>query len=115
MKPEIKKIGYEGKDFVSLDVVVNLHMGICMDPSSRIMRECRKYEGKVYMIRDDDEHNYTADCKRMTDIMSLGAITGTDLQILVEGIGEEAEKLALRLYSGITCGDSYEMNFERWE
>ncbi|MBW2995713.1 HPr family phosphocarrier protein [Candidatus Woesearchaeota archaeon] len=111
MKPKINKIRYEGRPYVSLDAVVNLHVGICMDSSSRIVKECENFAKQVYMSRND-HYRYTADCKRMLEVMTLGAGKGTEIKILVEGQDRKAKNLAFRLYNGVTSKNSYNMNFE---
>ena len=111
MRPKIKIQDIDGKEYTSIDAVVNLHQGICMRPSDRIADECKKYDRDVYFVRDKDMWNG----KRIIDIMSLGAEKGAEITILVEGDNEKAETLALRPYSAVSCEDSYDIRFENLE
>ncbi len=95
-----------------MDVVVNLHVGICMNPSKEIIIECMKYNKHAYLIRDDKEQKYRANCRSMLDLVGIGAAKGDKLEILVEGDDEDAEEFAYRLYNAISSEDSYNMDFE---
>ncbi len=111
MSPEIKIQSIDGKEYTSIDAVVNLSHGLAMRPSDRIADECKKYDKDVYFVKEGEMWNG----KRIIDLLSLGAAKDTELTILVEGMDEEAETLALRLYSALSSEDSYDMQFDRFE
>ncbi len=111
MSPEIKIQSIDGKEYTSIDAVVNLSHGLCMRPSDRIADECKKYDKDVYFVKEGEMWNG----KRIIDLLSLGAAKDTELTILVEGMDEEAETLALRLYSALSSEDSYNIEFENLE
>ncbi len=111
MSPEIKIQSIDGKEYTSIDAVVNLSHGLCMRPSDRIADECKKYDKDVYFVRDGEIWSG----KRIIDILSLGAEKGAEITILVEGDNLKAETLALRLYCALSSEDSYNLGFENLE
>ncbi|MBD3248708.1 hypothetical protein GF336_01565 [Candidatus Woesearchaeota archaeon] len=119
-KPEMKK-------YTSIDAVFDLDYGICARPAFRIKEECMEYGKQVYISRKGSPF-YWANKKKLNtnmvinkactkssiDLMCLGLEKGSEIEIMVEGDDEKSEELALRLYSALTCGNSYNLNFDRF-
>lgn len=98
------------------DVVVNgteHDLGLALISCSQIAVETNKYSRCIYFSNKDRR----ADAKSIMEVMCLAAARGSKLDILVEGIDNEALKTAARLYSGITAEseDGRTLNFSEFD
>lgn len=116
-KPEIKR-----KDgATTIDVVVNLPHGVVMRTSTKIATESQKlledvkpHEGsprKAYFV--DLQHG-DLECTSCINLLTLAIENGRRMKVKVDGEDEIAELIALRLYSALTSGDSYNLDFYRY-
>lgn len=132
-KPQLR---IEGGYTVIDDVTVKLRIGFFSLPCALISKECSLYPRSVYIaktaVNPEDalrghhiDENTAAqlrgsdprvgiDARSIMDLMMLMAQPGDRLRIAVEGSTEEATRLALRLYSGITTADDVP-DFSRFE
>lgn len=106
----VKKGGY-----TSLEVVLGMADGLHARPSMSIVNECAKYADRQIFLRNESGTNGEKNCKNIMEVMMISAIRGARLRIRVSGEDEEAEKIALRLYSVLSCHDSCDLDFEKYK
>lgn len=118
-KPEIRK-----KDkATTIDVVVNLPHGVVMRTSTAIAAETQKFlesakldDGtarNAYLL-DPKQGDFAFDCTSCLNLMTLAIENGRRMQIKVDGEDNAAEQIALRIYSALTSGDSYKLDFYKY-
>ena len=110
-KPPIKKENGE----TSIDVIVNLDQGLCARPSTSFVIECQSFledDRKAVLVnRSGEEYN----CKSLWDVICSCAFFQSEFTIKVQGQDEKAEQYALRIYSALTSGNSFYLDFYRFE
>jgi phosphotransferase system HPr-like phosphotransfer protein len=119
-KPQIRR---ENGEIIIDSVRLEIYPGMCMTPAYHIVKQSRKYEenATLELIEgcDKEDIGKRANTKSMMEMMTLCASKNTILKIRVSGTTEEAEKLALRLYSGLTTNveerEIKEEDFYRYE
>ena len=118
--PEIKK----DCGFSIIETAISLNYGFAtLRGASQLVKECEKYPRAVFICRHDyperedeqDKNLVQFNCKSIMNIIMIAAEDGTRVQIKVEGEDDKSERLALRLYSALTCGDSVHLDFDRFE
>lgn len=114
-RPKIRK---ENGYSIIENAVVGLYYGLCVRPSGQIAREACMYSGNIF-LETTDKNPVRTSAKSIMGIMTMEAHLGKTIRISVEGLDSEAERVALRLYSGITTpspeDDFYFMDFNRFE
>ena len=110
MPPEVKR----QSDFAYLDAVVNLDQGLsALGVINEIVRLCQIHEDATYLLRKDNCN--IANAKSSLDLLCLEARKETPVRILIAGGYYDAERLARKIYSGLTSEKTYEPNFQRFE
>jgi len=94
------------------NVVLNLEQGLCCRPSTLIIKECKQYGKKIYLV-NQDEGGDGLDCSEMLNLVALDIRPGSKAKIRVEGVDEDARVEALRMYSGLTTTE-FTPYFERF-
>ncbi|MCG8542133.1 MAG: HPr family phosphocarrier protein [Clostridia bacterium] len=76
----------------SIDVTLNNEAGLHARPASMFIREVLKYSSDVKVIKDEQEYNG----RSIMGILSMGAIKGSKLTIICEGIDESEAIIGLK-------------------
>lgn len=76
----------------SIDVTLNNEAGLHARPASMFIREVLKYSSDVKVIKDEQEYNG----RSIMGILSMGAIKGSKLTIICEGIDENEAIIGLK-------------------
>jgi phosphotransferase system HPr-like phosphotransfer protein len=96
----------------------NLNNGLNVVSIATICRECRKYEKDIFLKRvgsvDNPQKIYNGK-KVMDFIMSPGIGEGENITIRVEGVGDEAKRMARRLYAAFGSRYYFTMDLDRFE
>ena len=91
--------------------VVTLHDGfwapLCM---KKFVEEARTYKRRIYVRTDDG-----ALTNLKEESYNVGAEKGDRIEFIVVGTDARAERIALRLYSGVTSENSYKPYFGRFD
>lgn len=74
-----------------IDVTLNNEAGLHARPASMFIREVLKYSSDVKVIKDEQEYNG----RSIMGILSMGAIKGSKLTIICEGIDENEAIIGL--------------------
>jgi phosphocarrier protein len=98
--------------YTTVEAVLGIHLGLCARSSASIFRETIKYEDRDIFISSNSNR---VDAKSIMGLLTLGACCGTKIKVYVFGEDEEAKKIALRLYSGITTDSDLIPYFDRFE
>lgn len=114
-RPEImRRDGYS----IIENVVVGPLYGLCVRPSGEIAREASRYPKRIFLETTSDRPA-RASAKSIIGLMAMEVQHGNTIRIFVEGLDSEAERVALRLYSGITTLSSEDylgfMEFDKFE
>ena len=75
-----------------IDVTLNNEAGLHARPASMFIREVLKYSSDVKVIKDEQEYNG----RSIMGILSMGAIKGSKLTIICEGIDENEAIIGLK-------------------
>ncbi len=92
------------------NAVVGIEYGIWSLPSALILKECSKYSQEVFIQNGKGRSSG----KDIMGLLCLEASPGGRVDIFVEGVDDESQSLAKRVYAGITTkGDR--PDFDRLE
>jgi phosphotransferase system HPr-like phosphotransfer protein len=101
----------KGNGQTRVGAVVNLDDGLYdLKCVRKFVEEARKYKRRI-CVRSDD--GVVVDLKK--EGYNLGAEKGEKLEFIVAGTDRGAERIALRLYSGVTSESSNSPYFGRFE
>ncbi len=75
-----------------IDVTLNNEAGLHARPASMFIREVLKYSSDVKVIKDEQEYSG----RSIMGILSMGAIKGSKLTIICEGIDENEAIIGLK-------------------
>ncbi len=100
----------------TVDVKVTLVGGLELRGAREVWEECRAFKGKVMLRRlNVVDESRTADGRDFFDLLCLNAHEGCELRISVEGTGPEEERLARRLYGGLTSRRVCDMHMDQFD
>jgi phosphotransferase system HPr-like phosphotransfer protein len=109
-KPKLRKYNHQTK----VDAVITLDRGFGTGRGiAKFVAEARKYSKSIFVRHEDNYELF--DLKDTISAFSACLPKGKKLEIIVEGVDEEAERVALRIYSGITSHNSNEPYFDSFE
>lgn len=108
-EPEIRKTGE-----TTIEAIVNLDMGFgTIAGMTKFAQEAKKYNRMIYVRNVKNDESY--DLKFINSALMAGVLKGEKIEFIINGVDKEAERIALRLYSGATSERSYDPDFERYE
>jgi phosphotransferase system HPr-like phosphotransfer protein len=110
----------EKKDgYTIVDVEIGFPYGMGLTWSSRVCKQCEKYDKDVYMENLSLEGNKDVrwDAKRVLELMSVGAAQGDKVRVYVKGENQRAEDFAEILSDVLNCKGYYDSddNFKRYK
>jgi phosphotransferase system HPr-like phosphotransfer protein len=86
---------------------------------TKFYKLCKQYEEehkrKVYARTRKEGDNHERDCTNPIALFTVSCVKGETIEFKVEGTDKEAEKMALRLYSGVISENINEIDFYRFE
>jgi len=110
MPPEVERQSV----FACLDAIINLDQGLsALGVINEIVRLCQAHRDETYLLRKDNCN--IANAKSSIDLLCLQAQRGTPIRILIGGETYSAQRLARKIYSGLTSEKTYEPDFQRFE
>jgi phosphotransferase system HPr-like phosphotransfer protein len=99
---------------IRVEAIINLDMGFgTIRGMERFVAEAQGYLKGVHVKNEGDSR--LKDMKSFFMAMTACAPRFEKLEFIVDGTDAEAERMALRLYSGVTSEISSEPNFGRFE
>lgn len=108
--PPLKK--KKGRTYI--EAVVNLDHGFGPFIGLRkFVSEAGSYGKRVYLKSPEDDS--ITDLYSILNAMRVSTPRGKKLEVIVEGTDKAAERMALRIYSGLTSKDSNNPDFDRFE
>lgn len=76
-------------------VIIKGKMGLDARPAAFFLKEANKFKSDIILIKDSNEYN----AKSILSILSIGAIDGDEVEIVVDGEDEkEAMKLLIQFF-----------------
>ena len=118
-KEPLPDIVIRGKFTCMDNIPVKMEQGLCGRPSASIVRDiCREYDRSLEVFFEKEGNRINA--RSIMGLMTLEASINSRLDVLIETPDNnqgrnEARRLALRIYSGLTSNTDFYPSFDRFE